>query len=157
MELAELMKELASELGLGEIELEEDGGGRITIDDDLAIDLEGAEDGFGFSISATVGSIPGEGREAVFRELLEANLQGHGTGGAALALDSTLNEIVLCRSIPQDDLRFEVFDQELVTFVEALRMWRERLDSGALGTEQDEPEASPAASMRPGGAGMIPV
>ena len=156
MELAELMKELASELGLGEIELEEDGGGQITIDDDLAIDLEAAEDGFGFVISATVGTIPDEEREAVFAELLEANLLGQGTGGASLALDSTLNEIVLCRSIPQDDLRFEVFDQELVTFVEALRWWRERLESGALGAKE-EPQAASAVSMRPGGEGMIQV
>ena len=159
MALSELMRELAAELGMSDIELEEDGGAQIVVDDDFAIDIAGDEAGPGFTVSATVGIAPTTEREATFAALLEANLVGQGTGGATLALDPVLDEVVLCRSFSRDDLPFEEFEQELVAFIEALRLWRGRHAAGLIAT--GETEADDASSTQPPqgppGPGMIRI
>ena len=137
MELAELIREMGAHLGLPDVEPDEDGGAVIVIDDTYEIAIEPGEEGRGIVISATVGDLPDEGREAVYAELLEANLMGQGVDAAALAIDPQVGDIVLCRMIPKSDLAFEDFDLELVGFASALRFWRERFVSGEIGKGLD--------------------
>ena len=138
MALAELMTELAAAIGLEGVELEDDGGGQLIIDDDLVIDIATDPGEATIIVAASVGAIPADQREAAFGQLLEANLLGDGTGGAALAIDGTRDEIVLCRLFPQDDLPFAVFDRELSVFVQALRYWRQRCAAGTIGQAADD-------------------
>lgn len=153
MALAELMTELAEAIGQEGVELEDDGGGQLVIDGDLVIDIAADSSGSRIVVSASVGAIPIDGREAAFGELLEANLLGDGTGGAALAIDSTRGEIALCRLLPQDGLSFSVFSQELSLFVEALRYWRQRCAAGEIGEKEDDGLESAADR----GAGMLRI
>ena len=138
MALADLMTELAAAIGFEGVELEDDGGGQLVIDDDLVIDIATDPGEAGIIVAAAVGAVPVDRREAAFGELLEANLLGDGTGGAALAIDETRDEIVLCRLFPQDDLPFAVFDRELSLFVQALRYWRQRCADGTIGQTADD-------------------
>lgn len=158
MTLEELMQELGSRLGLGEVQLDEDGGAQIVVDDDLDIDIARAEEGSGFSLSAVVGPLHANDREAELAELLAANLLGRGTGGAALSLDDALDEIVLSRIVAQDDLPFEVFEQELTTFIEVLRIWRDRHRQDLIGKGDVAARAvaSDGSSLIPSG-GIIKV
>ena len=157
MELAELIRELGAGLGLSDAEPDEDGAATLVIDDTLEIVIEPGEDGHGIVISAAVGALPADAREAVFAELLEANLMGQGVGAAALAIDPEREEIVLCRLILKTDLDFDDFDRELVAFANALRYWRERSDSGQIGKgpDGDEQDEDEAALMMEGGATPI--
>ena len=154
MKLAELIRELGAGLGLSGVEPDEDGAATIVIDDTLEIVVEPGEDGHGILISAAVGKLPADAREAVFAELLEANLMGQGAGAAALAIDPDLEEIVLCRVVLKADIDFDDFDQELAAFTNALRYWRERCDGGQIGKGQDgdEQESDGAALLMEGGA-----
>lgn len=154
MELAELIRELGAGLGLSDVEPDEDGAATIVIDDTLEIVVEPGEGGQGVLISAAVGALPADAREAALAELLEANLMGQGVGAAALAIDPDQEEIVLCRVILKSDLDFEDFDRELVAFVNALRFWRERSDGGQIGkgADGDEQDEDGAASLMERGA-----
>ena len=154
MELAELIRELGAGLGLSDAEPDEDGAATLVIDDTLEIVIEPGEDGPGVLISAAVGKLPADAREAVFAELLEANLMGQGVGAAALAIDPEREEIVLCRVILKSDLDFGDFDRELVGFANALRFWRERCGGGQIGkgADGDEQDGDGAALLMEGGA-----
>lgn len=157
MELAELIRELGAHLRLPDVDPDEDGAATIVIDDTFEIVIEPGEDGRRILISAAVGALPVDAREAVFAELLEANLVGQGTGTAALAIDPDREEIVLCRVILQTDLDFDDFDQELVVFTNALRYWRERCESGQIGkgADGDTPDEGHAAFLM--NSGMTPI
>ena len=52
-------------------------------------------------------ALPTEARAELLAELLAANLLGRDTGGATLALDTLLDEVVLCRGLPSDGLTLE--------------------------------------------------
>ena len=157
MELADLIREMGAHLGHRDVEPDEDGGAVIVIDDTYEIAIERGEEGRGIVISATVGELPDEGREAVYAELLEANLMGQGAGAAALAIDPQVGDIVLCRVIPQSDLAFDDFDLELVGFAGALRFWRDRFVSGEIGKglDGDARQDGAAASLLQDGA--VPI
>ena len=157
MELAELIRELGAGLGLSDAEPDEDGAATLVIDDTLEIVIEPGEDGHGILISAAVGTLPGDAREAVFAELLEANLMGQGTGAAALAIDPDREEIVLCRMILKTDLDFDDFDRELVVFANALRYWRERSDGGQIGKGPDGDAQDGDGAALPMEGGATPV
>lgn len=134
MALSDLMRELAARMGLGEIELEDDGGAQLVIDGNLEVDLIADVEGTGFAAVATVGPFRETDREAAMAELLEVNLFGQATGGACLALDTNRGEIVLRCHFPETDIAFDVFDTEMAGFVGALRYWRGRNSAGLIGT-----------------------
>lgn len=145
MALADLMKEFGQAMGLGDVALEEDGGARIVIDGSLEVDIAAARDGVGFDITAAVCPIPTRNQRGIFAGMLEANLVGQGTGGAALSLDTSLGEVVLSRSIRQDSLSYDEFEGEMIRFTTALRDWR-----GAFEVEKTKPRPVKAARNRKG-------
>ena len=151
MDLPSLMQELATRIGLGTVDLDPDGGAQIVLGEQYIVDIAKAEDGPGFHLSAAVGSVPPDRpREAVYAELLTANLQGQGTGGTTLALDRLLDEIVLCRYLAHDDLAFGDFERELVTFVNALDTWQTRLATVGTDKTRSEPQDKPPFEHPPG-------
>ena len=143
MKLEEFMQELGARLGLGEISLDEDGGAQLVINDEIAIDIGSDETGNQITLSATVGRLSDENQVAVFQELLAANLGGSGTGGAALAIDIALSEIVLCRGIPCENVPFDVLERELNVFIEALRFWTDRHQNDLVGVGKPDNLGAP--------------
>ena len=133
MALAQTLTEWARARGQEMVELDADGGIQLVADQELAVDIGPVADEPGFSLTASVGPLPRDGRHAVMEELLMANLAGQGTGGACLAVDMLRDEIVQCRTFHTDDLSPAVFDRELTRFVDVLRFWRDRLQAGRLG------------------------
>ncbi len=154
MNLANVLTELGNRLGVGNIELDDNGGCLLAFDDDLLVDIEKAGDDPGFYLTATVGSVPSTGREAIFNELLEANLQGRGTGRASLALDGDLDEIVLNRYIDRDDIDLETLEQELEAFLKLLETWKQRHNDDAIGSLR-APTATATQPMTPPGGRII--
>lgn len=152
MTIRELLGELAERVGLGEAALEDEGGVQIVLDDDRVIEIHANDDRPGVTFSSAVGPAPTEDREAVLATLLEANLMGEGTFGAALCLDSAAGEIVLCRSINVDDMPYDAFEAELSQFSAAQLAWQELLEDGGRpdGLGDDDTAAqdpSPDAGM----------
>lgn len=73
-------------------------------------------------ISANLGEVPPEGREALFRSMLEANNLFSGTAGATLSLDATSGEARLQRYVAENDLANDVMGN-LETFIETALTW----------------------------------
>lgn len=134
MALSETLEGWAKAQGQDAVALDPDGGVQLLVADEMAIDIGPADAPDAFSICASVGRLPEKGRDAVMEELLIANLEGMGTGGASLSLDIMRDEIVLCRVYHTDDLSAAIFNTEFNAFVNALKFWRDRHKSGALGS-----------------------
>jgi Tir chaperone protein (CesT) family len=134
VDIPNALSELGKRLGIGPIELDAHNGCLLAFDDDLIVDIEIAEDEPGFFLSAAVGEVPRAGREAIFAELLEANLQGRGAGRSCLALDGDLDEIVLCRYVDRNEIDIQTLEEELEMFLQTLAVWRQRHGRGELGS-----------------------
>jgi hypothetical protein len=132
-----VLRELGVELGVGPIELDADGGTQLTFGQDLVVDLEQLPGSDVLYLSAPVGQLDSglltEARAELLAELLAANLLGRDTGGATLALDTLLDEVVLCRGLPSDGLTLGALRQALEDFLDHLSAWRQRLAEGAAG------------------------
>ena len=142
MALAETLAGWVKAQGQETVELDPDGGVQLLIAGEMAVDIGPADAPETFSMCASVGALPEKGRDAIMEELLIANLEGLGTGGASLSLDTMRDEIVLCRVYHTDDLSPPVFDDEFNLFVNVLKFWRDRHKSGALGSGRDVDAAS---------------
>jgi hypothetical protein len=127
----QVLREFGERLGVGPIELDADGGTRIAFGEELVVDLERPPGTEVLHLHAPVGALgPGmsaEARAALLAELLEANLLGQGTGGATLALDGTLDEVVLWRGLPADGLTVDALERALETFLDHLAAWKRHL------------------------------
>lgn len=144
MTLPELMQELSSRLETTDPLLNEDGGVTVVFDDEVAVEILAHEGRPGFCFVSTVGSLPddAEAHGAMMRELLEANVFGDTTNGAALCVDPANDEILLSRSVNQASVSYETFEEELAGFLAVLRAWRMREADGEIGDEMAEPTES---------------
>lgn len=122
MTAQELLQELGTTLGI-KPEFGNAGTCRLLFDDN-AVDFEAADETL--FLIAEVGSVPAEGREAVYARLLAANLFGAQTGGATLGLDQDKECVILHRALPLP-CDYPPFEAALEGFVKSLRYWKEWL------------------------------
>ena len=133
MDIDNLLSMFGRQLGVGELALDENGVCRLVFDEKFNMDIEPADDGTTFHVYAVVGQIPPDNREAVYAELLSANMFGSGTGGSTFAIDKERNEIVLSRCFRSDVTDLQVFVNEVELFVNYLELWAERVQAGEVG------------------------
>lgn len=157
MTLKKLMETLAEKLELTDVALTEDGSAQILFDGVHEVEIHAHDERPGFGLSASVGPMPedDEERAEACLYLLEGNLLGDATNGAALSLDPERGEIVLCRSINQVEISYEAFEAELAGFLAALRAWKGEDAAGETGvgaaadtTELPDGAAAQAAMVR---------
>lgn len=150
MTLDDLVAEFGTRTGLGTLRLNGEGVCRLVFDGELTVDVESGASGREFTLSATLGSLDPEAGRAVLMKLLDANLMGRGTNGAALALDVITDEVVLCRTLPLDGLTYGAFEAALEGFVQAAERWTDEIeaDDGAV-EEEDAAEDGEASAERP--------
>ena len=94
----------------------EDGGTKVKI---LLQDMSGQKL---VLMSAELGEVPPEGRETLFRTMLEANNMFSGTVGSTIALDAASGTARLQRYIAGDDLANDVMGN-LEPFIETALLW----------------------------------
>lgn len=124
MNAPDLIASFAQRIGLPELQLGSEDTARIVIDGGTAIDIEHDAPGRRLFVHTSLGEPPAEGREACYARLLGANLFMLGSGGGAIGLDSTCNELVLSRVIDldfADPASFEAALDELACAAEGLR------------------------------------
>ncbi len=77
----------------------------------------------GLELSATLGEVPEEHREAVFQKLLRGNFLGQATKRACLGLDQEGKRIVLTAAIPT--IRgYREFRDAIEDFVNTVAFWK---------------------------------
>lgn len=126
MELKELIGQFAKEVGITDAAADETGAFHFAIDD-MTVSFEADEASGELATYAQVGELPPEGREQLYRLMMEAMFRGEGTGGATLSIAPDSDRICLHRIDPLDALDLERFKAKLERFVNVLEEWRKLL------------------------------
>jgi Tir chaperone family protein CesT len=128
MSVDDLLREFGSRTGLGTLARNRDGICRLIFDGGLVIDIEAPDHDPDLYITAAVGPLETDAGSALLRDLLATNLMGKESAGAALALDQTRDEIVLCRQLPVEALTYRAFERAIESFLNHLERCRAYLD-----------------------------
>lgn len=126
MELKELMAAFAAETGMTELAPDEDGAYIFSVDD-CTMMLAPAGDGSRVALYAELGEPPEEGREQVYRAMLEASFPRGGTAPVSLSIDGESGRICLSSIESLATLDYAAFKTVLENFVNAADVWRKNL------------------------------
>jgi hypothetical protein len=127
MDADQLLNGLGLAMGLPQLRFDERGCARLMFDGKLAINFEHDADSASIQVYSVIAPMPSEGRDAIFAMLLQGNLFGSETAGAALALDLAHREIVLCRKLALENASAASFAQAVESFVDATEHWQQRV------------------------------
>lgn len=127
MHAAELMQHFAMGLGLAELRFDSHGCASLCLDGEIEIHFEHDAASEAIHLYSDLAPLPVTGREALYLQLLQANLLGAHTAGATLAVDSTAQAAVLCLRIAPSLCNAQDFQALVERFVDAVAHWRERL------------------------------
>ena len=126
MEFKELMVEFAKAARVDRIDPDDDGCYRFEIDG-MVVTFSEVLESDELLTWAEAGELPPEGRETLYRTLLEALYMGRATGGSVLSVDPESGMVCLHRGDPLAAMDFERFKATLQKFVNVLEFWRRTL------------------------------
>ena len=121
MDLKEIVDGLTERYAVGELVVE-DGEVALEIDGMPVLLAEG--DGTAILMTGLVGDAPSEGGEVFANLLLEGTMSLMDTKACALARNPETGAYALVARIPQAELTFDAFSEELASFVNTLEQWR---------------------------------
>ena len=149
----QLLLDLGQTAGLSQpLRFDDHGCARLTVGAHLAIGFERDAEAGVIQLYSVLGPLPAQGDAALYQQLLEANLFGADTAGAALAIDGPMREIVLCRSVGAEGMAAAAFVQIVEQFITAAEAWKEH-----LAAHQPAADDSRTSSPAPAQPLQIPV
>ncbi len=123
--LSRLVKMLASELKMeNDITAHENGHYTLAFADE--IDVEAFELSKSLLLKGNIAAAPEKNREAIFIQIMEANLFGSGTRSATIGWLESDNMLTLCRELDYNCSEKE-FKEKLEDFVSVIDFWRKRV------------------------------
>lgn len=123
MEFTELMQGFAAKVGIDGLPMTEDGVCRVEIDG-MAVSFLEVPETRQLVTWAEVGEPPPEGRERLYRVLMESMYMGKATCGSTFSIDSESGLVHLFRLDPLPLLDLDTFTSMLEKFVNVLEEWR---------------------------------
>jgi Tir chaperone protein (CesT) family len=126
-DVAAALANLARQLGLEGLELDEQGTAGITVDGEIDITLAHLPHLPGLVAAAVVAEAAGEDG-ALARRLLQANTSWALTQGGSFAMLPGRPELMLCRLVAVVGRDGAALDQELAAFVDLVRAWRDDIE-----------------------------
>jgi len=147
MDLAHLLQQLATSLGVDALELNEHGVLSLEFDETVTLHLEPDPHTDECHLYTTLCRIPEDdgARLTLFSAILAANGFGRGTFGAAFGVDEQAREVILARIFRPARTEAEDLRQWISELVSAVNIWRQRIPE--LGGDErsalpiDEPPA----------------
>ena len=140
-----LLAALGRQVGIAQLGLDDAGCCALSFDTTV-VNFELDEETHRLFLYADVGDAPRQLGEALYRDLLAANLLWRGTGGATLSLDEGRRRFVLAHAIPVERISEADFVETVERFVDIAETWGRRID---------EIETHPDADIAPLPAGLI--
>lgn len=128
--IAQLIEELAADLGIPEMKLGEDGTCALQFDGTLTVYIAHLEAERNLTLFCYLGQPEGD-RAALFQRLLEANFFWSGAAGATLSLERESGGVVLMDRVATHGLHLPEFMAVLERFVNAAESWRTQLGGAA--------------------------
>lgn len=149
MKLEDALAAIARAAGLNTLAFDQAGVCRLMFDQKRVVDIERL-DGHGHEayLYAVVGPVPAQDREALYADLLGANLFGRETGEAVLALDAVAGEVLLQQKVDVVDMDESRFVSLVEAFVHTLEHWQDRFEQGAPSSATAYEPPSDAPMMR---------
>ncbi len=141
----EFITQLRQQLGMSELNFNQDGVCRLIVDQQLLVDIEWVDDG-NLQVYAALGGSRAL-QPAQLRDLLHANAYGQGTGGATLAIDEDADEVLLQRAYQPAALEMFAFIADLESLINYAQQWTRRLLAGG-----DSEQTATALAAPPVGA-----
>lgn len=142
MKIESVLTELGNQMGLPNLKLDDNKVCRLVFDKKFTIDIEASEDLKTVHIYSALCIIPPRDKENLYESLLEANLFGRGTGGAAFGVDLEMGEILLSRTIEMERTDYQDFVNILESFVNHVEAWTEKIDTGEYAREKGQASAA---------------
>ena len=128
MEFKELMSAFATETGMTELAPDADGA-YVFLVDDLTLMLAPIENGARLALYAELDEPPAEGRELVYRAMLEASFPRGGVARASFSIDGESGRICLHGTESLAAMDYAEFKKVLENYVNAADDWRQKLAS----------------------------
>ena len=124
----ELLRHIGEGLNLPDLCLDDNNHCILLFDEKIVLNMDFDEEGEKLVIYAYIGEIPLECREVIFEKALEGNFFWNETDGGTLGIDKQSQSLVLAKSfsLPLND--FNVFEDQLASFVEIVEKWISRIE-----------------------------
>jgi hypothetical protein len=139
-----VLRALGADLGLGELVFDEERSCMLKFDDVL-IDIE-CPDGPSVYLTIALFSLHLPLQAAVLANLLQANLYGRGTAGAALACDKRTGAVFLQDRLDKRTLALPLLIERIAALAAAAEHWRANTPRDVALPPEPEPEPLPDAS-----------
>lgn len=153
MDLKEIMAAFAAESGIESLEADENGAYHLSIDEMSVSFMENPET-MRLVTWAEVCDVPPEGRERLYRVMMEAMFMGSATGGAMFSVEPGGETIFLQRVDSLAVMDFAGFKMMLELFVNVLEEWRKLVsDFRDITPELDSIQQEPVEESRQFGLG----
>lgn len=140
-----LLTALGRQVGITDLRLDDTGCCALSFDATV-VNFEADEETQRLFLYADVGDAPEHLTEALYRDLLAANLLWRGTGGATLSLDERRRRFVLAHAVPVERISDADFVETVERFADIAETWARRIA---------EIETHPDADIAPLPAGLI--
>ena len=148
MELNDIIGAFAAEVGAAGVVPDDAGAYHLDIDE---MTVSFAQAGGSIVTWAEVGETPPEGRERLYRTLMESSLLGKATTGASFAIDSDSGRIFLQRFDALAAMTLDGFNAMLESFVNVLEEWRDIIAGFREPASGQEQEAEGIRELDRGG------
>lgn len=150
MDADQLLASLGLATGLPDLKFDNNGCARLLFDQRIAVDLERDADAGCIHVYNVLCAAPPPGTgEALLRRLLEGNLFGSQTQGAALAVDAASHEVILCRSVDVESSSSDDFARLIEKFLAAVEHWQQELAGSGAGEASQQPDRTAQAAHMP--------
>lgn len=123
MQIAEFLTLLEEKSGMSPLAFSEEGVISFTFNSDFTANIEKSDDDQLLTVYAKIGDLPSKNREECMKALLEANLFGQKTRGAAIGLDSDTQELYIFKSFDCTSIEFESFFEQFSNILQAQQEW----------------------------------
>ncbi len=129
MDIGEFVSKLEEKLGMRPLAFSAEGVISFAFNERYTAHIEKSADDTLLMVYAEIGVLPIEGREALLLSLLEANLFGQKTQGAAFGIDHDTLVIYLFRSFNLTELSFDTFYQGLTGLLQTQVEWTTNIET----------------------------
>lgn len=140
-----LLAALGRLVGIPQLGLDDAGCCALSFDTTV-VNFEADEEAHRLFLYADVGDAPERLSEALYRDLLAANLLWRGTGGATLSLDERRRRFVLAHAVPVERISEADFVETVERFADIAETWAKRVA---------DIETHPDADVEPLPVGLI--
>jgi Tir chaperone protein (CesT) family len=139
----ELLRRFGQSNDIPNLTLDQYGVCRLVFDKDVTVDIEPINGVDQVCLYTKISLVPEEDREAFLLDVLACNLYGRDTGSASLGFESAQGAILLTqRLIDSQCTELDIFQRELLTFVDTTRRLSARFADWHLGATQPDSNQS---------------